>query len=102
MNSLLASYVQIVLRRRWFIGVFVAAVLGSIAYKSWHDDPIYRATALLLIEKEQPNYYGPSREAIMVESSQLDYYLTQYSILQSRHLARNVVQSLKIGSGPDA
>lgn len=93
-RHVLTDYSQIFLRRRWFILGFTCLVLATVAYFSFSMTPMYRATALILIEKEQTNVYNTSREAVMVESSQQDYYQTQYNILQSRALAKSTLDSL--------
>ncbi len=92
----LSDYMQICLRRRWFILGFATLVVATVGYISYSMTPVYRATALMLIEKEQANFYNTSREAVMVESSQQDYYQTQYNILQSRALAKNTIEELPI------
>jgi len=101
MSPVISEYRQIARRRRWFIAGFTLVVLVTVVAGSLWMTPVYRASALILIEKEQPNFYNTNSEAIMVESSQQDYYQTQYNILQSRTLAEKTLQKLPVAQWPE-
>ena len=57
--------------------------------------PVYEATATLLIESEQANVVS-IEEVYGIDSSQREYYQTQFEILSSRRLAERVIDDLGI------
>lgn len=57
--------------------------------------PVYQATAQLLIERENPNVLS-FNEVAEIDSASFDYYQTQYEILESRSLARKVIEGLDL------
>jgi len=87
------DYVRVLVkRRRLIIAIFsVIFLLGLLV--TFTATPIYEATASLIIEKETGNmltlqdfmYSNPFSE---------EYYQTQFKILESRVLARKVIQQL--------
>jgi capsular exopolysaccharide synthesis family protein len=102
----LGHYLLVLSRRRWIvIAAFVVCVLSAALY-AFTARPVYRATALILIEKERrdPNY----NEGMMVETSADDYYQTQYRLLKSKSLIKKVYAKLglsdseEFGNGPDS
>jgi capsular exopolysaccharide synthesis family protein len=62
--------------------------------------PIYRATVTLQINKENPQIVD-FKEIFAVNTMDLDYYQTQYKILESRSLAKRVIQPLKLSEHPE-
>lgn len=100
LDSDLEQYLQILFRRKWIIASFASVLLATVALGTFTQTPVYRATALLLIEKEQQNYFG-AREGALIESSQQDYYQTQYNILKSRSLAQKTVEALGLAQRPE-
>ena len=88
------------LRRRWrTAAAFVVLVTGATAVASFSMRPVYRAAALVLIEKENGNTL--TREEVSVDSRDADYYQTQYEIIKSRRLAERVVEDLNLKSNPE-
>jgi len=96
----LRAYWAILVRRRWtiFTVVGIAVVAGLLA--TFLATPIYRSGVLLQIEQESgkvvdyesvtPDNIGDSK----------DFYQTQYELLQSRTLARRVIDQLGLRSSP--
>ncbi|MDE2292052.1 MAG: hypothetical protein KGL53_08210, partial [Elusimicrobia bacterium] len=84
----LTHYLQVLSRRRWIIlAVLAVTVLSAALYVSTAR-PVYQATAMLLIEKEErPQGYD---QGAMVETTADDYYQTQYRLLTSRSLLEKV------------
>jgi polysaccharide biosynthesis transport protein len=78
----LLEYWRIVEKRRWIIAAFALVVLASCAFVTFTLTPIYTAKGTLLIENESS------------QSSQEDYYQTQYQLLQSYPLAERTVEKL--------
>src|ERR1700730_1178078 len=69
---------------------FTLALLGTLKQK-----PIYRASALLEIEKENPNV-STLKELFQLEDVSDSYLETQYKLLRSESLARRVVNELHL------
>ena len=57
--------------------------------------PVYEGTAQLLIERSDPTVLN-FKEVQQVDAGRDDYYQTQYKLLQSRSLARNVIEQLNL------
>jgi polysaccharide biosynthesis transport protein len=91
----LRVYSGIINRSKWsIIGfAFVVCVLATVV--SYTLTPIYSATATLLIESEEANIVS-IEEVYGIDSSQREYYQTQFEILNSRKLARRVIDRLDI------
>ncbi len=89
------DYLGILYKRRWTMIVVSLIVLLSTVIYNFTATPIYRATARVLIENENPNVV--SFEQVLqldrLRASQ-DYYQTQYRILESRSLAERTVKKL--------
>ncbi len=99
-------YIWRVLRKRlWMIVAVYVAISVTLGIDAMKKPPMYRATAQLLIEHENPNII-PFEEAVgkeYVHDSDVpssSYYKTQYKILQSRSLARRVIRTLKLQHHP--
>lgn len=89
----LRNYLSIILKRKWTVLTFLITLVGIVMLASSKMEPIYQATCQLLIEKEKAD--GDSfKEVIGVDTLDKDYYQTQYKILESRSLAKGVVQEL--------
>ncbi|HEY5907391.1 MAG TPA: Wzz/FepE/Etk N-terminal domain-containing protein, partial [Vicinamibacteria bacterium] len=91
-----------VLRRRRLLAftVFVAIVAVSVA-RTMLVRPVYQARAQILIERELPNVLDFDKNARVSESAVEDYYQTQFRLLQSRLLARRVVERLGLEGDPE-
>src|SRR5262245_18701434 len=96
----LRDYWQILRRRRWFAcGVFaLLAALGAARLLLMR--PLYQATAQVLIERPLPSVLGFERDAHTTDVWE-DFYQTQCRLLQSRLLARKVVERLKLVGDPE-
>ncbi len=90
----LRDYVHILFRRKWTFFTFFVVVVTTVLLRTFLTTPIYRATVTLKIDDDRPavmlfdrsnSYYTPSSE---------DYLQTMYKILQSRNLARRVINAL--------
>src|ERR1700691_974655 len=89
----LVTWWRIVRKHHWtvltaFIVLFLTVLIGS-----WNEKPVYRAKALIEIDKEDPNVPNPQELFQMDEVS--DAYLeTQYKVLGSDDLAERVIHQL--------
>jgi capsular exopolysaccharide synthesis family protein len=95
----LIDYVKVLYKRRWTAIMAFVLVVGTATVNTFTATPIYQARTRLLIETENPNVV--SFKAVVEENqARLDYYLTQYSILQSRALARRTLNELDLWKTP--
>ena len=89
------DYLRTMLKHRWTIITCFLLVFVSVAIYTFTATPIYQASAQLIIEKDNPNILS-IEEVLSVDSSGTDYYQTQYKIIESRSLARKVIQKLHL------
>lgn len=91
---------QVIVKRRFLIaGVFVIITFltGLITISM---SPVYRAVVQILIESENPLVVKV--DAVTNEDVRgQDYYQTQYKILESRTIARDVIRKLALDSNPE-
>lgn len=93
----LRDYLQVLSKRRWvIISIFMLTVL-AVAVHTFTATPIYQATTRIIIEKENPNLVS-IEEVMSVDSTGTDYYQTQYKILESRVVAREVIKRLDLAN----
>jgi capsular exopolysaccharide synthesis family protein len=95
----LTDYVRVLYKRRWTATTsFLLIVIGVTVY-TFTATPIFEAKTRLLIEADNPNIVN-FKEVINEEQAKADYYQTQYSLMQSRALARKTLESLKLWDRP--
>src|SRR5215510_1495847 len=93
------DYVRVLHKRRWTAGTAFLIVLASVTAYTFTVTPIYEARTRLLIEAEGPNVINFT-EVVDEQRTRADYYQTQYSILQSRQLARKTIDALQLWDSP--
>lgn len=91
----LRDYLRVILKQRWIITAFFAIVVIVVAIYVLTATPVYNATTRLIIEKENPNVVS-IEEVVAVDASGTDYYQTQYKIIESRLVAREVIKRLRL------
>ncbi len=96
----LRDYWKIILKRQWMIIAFFFIVLMTTAVVTFTTRPIYRGTTTIKINKENPQIVE-FKEIFAVNSGDTDYYQTEYKILESRSLAKRVIQVLKLSEHPE-
>jgi succinoglycan biosynthesis transport protein ExoP len=96
----LRDYWKVIQKRKWIVIAFFLIVLIATAVGTFAMKPIYRGTATIQINKENPQIVD-FKEIFAVNTMDLDYYQTQYKILESRTLARRVIQTLKLSERPE-
>jgi len=96
----LRQYWGIINRNKWGIAGLAAVVVAATVVMVSAMTPIYEATATLLIEAEAANVVS-IEEVYGIDSSQREYYQTQFEILNSRKLAERVVTELDIRNHPE-
>ncbi|MBC7185486.1 MAG: polysaccharide biosynthesis tyrosine autokinase [Calditrichaeota bacterium] len=89
----LKDYMRVLYRARWIILICFLAVVGSTAFFTFRAEPIYEATAKLMIQDEGGvgrmvfDVTGYMKKETMINN--------QVEILKSRSVAERVVQSLE-------
>ncbi len=91
----LLAWWKVIRKRRWtvltaFSVLFVAVLVGSIKEK-----PVYRAKALIEIDKENPSVINP-QELFQLDEVSDAYLETQYKVLTSDDLAERVIHELAL------
>jgi succinoglycan biosynthesis transport protein ExoP len=89
----LRDYLRVILKHRWTVITVFAVILITVAIHSFTATPIYEANTRLVIEKENPKVVS-IQEVMAVDASGTDYYQTQYKIIESRAVAREVLGRL--------
>src|SRR5208283_4559670 len=82
-------------KRRWTILSIILVALTTVSIVTWKQKPIYRADALLEIQKENANI-PTVQELFQLENISDNYLETQYKVLQSETLARRVIDQLHL------
>ena len=96
----LQEYAKILRKHRWLI-LFTTATLTSLAAFIVSDmTPVYKATSTLLIETQQTNPMNID-ELIGIDTSNNEYYQTQFEVLRSKTLAKRVVEEMGLYDHPD-
>jgi succinoglycan biosynthesis transport protein ExoP len=101
-DSHLWDYVHVLLRRRRLLIAVFTSVVALAALRTFLTKPVYEATSQILIEKQNPNvlnFQGVTEERAGTGID--DYYQTQYKLLQSRSLARRVIENLNLLGDPE-
>ena len=91
----LRQYILILRKYRWFILLTTAALTSLAAYAVSGMTPIYRATSTLLIETQQTMPMNLD-ELIGIDTTNSEYYQTQFEVLKSRKLAKRVLEELNL------
>lgn len=91
----LRDYWHVLLRRRWLALAVLALVVGAGLARVALVRPEYRATTQLLIERQAPDVLDFDKNPRAQDALE-DFYQTQYRLLQSRLLARQVVEKLDL------
>jgi capsular exopolysaccharide synthesis family protein len=96
----LLAWWRVIRKRRWavlsaFSALFIGVLVGSIEEK-----PVYRAKALIEIDKENPSVANP-QELFQLDEVSDAYLETQYKVLASDDLAERVIHQLGLGRQPE-
>lgn len=95
----LRDYWRVIVKRRWTLLAFFLIVVATTAVATFTMKPVYRSTTTIQINKENPQIVD-FKEILAVNTMDMDYYQTQYKVLESRSLARRVIQSLNLPEHP--
>ena len=91
----LSEIINIIFKRFWLIvGLAVIGLVAAVLMNTFMR-PMYQATALLMINKEDAGKIDSSSYGSFI--SEEDYYRTQYQLLESRSLLEQVYKQLDLG-----
>jgi len=96
----LRDYWKVIRKRQWTIIAFFLIVVITTAIGTFTMKPIYRGTTTIQINKENPQIVD-FKEIFAVNTMDMDYYQTQYKILETRSLAKRIIQNLKLPEHPE-
>lgn len=92
----LSDYIDILRRRKWIvISCFVLSVVTALLV-SHIITPMYRAEITIEISPEKTPKITSFEEVVELDSSQAEYYETQYLLLKSKSLANELVVKLDL------
>ncbi|MBU0986695.1 MAG: hypothetical protein KKH68_05515, partial [Proteobacteria bacterium] len=96
----LRDYLRVLIKRRWVVITIFTVLVLTVAVNTFTAIPIYEATSRIVIEKENPNLVS-IQEVMAVDSTGTDYYQTQYKIIESRAVAREVIRRMDLENSPE-
>jgi capsular exopolysaccharide synthesis family protein len=91
----LRSYWRILQKRIWTVAAIVVLSFTVVLIFTVKEIPVYRASGTLEIEQENPNIISV-QSLFQLQNVSDDYLWTQYKILESDKLARQVIDSLHL------
>ena len=96
----LRDYWRVISKRRWTVITVFVIVLITTTISTFRMVPIYQATTKIQIDRENPNVIK-IEEVMNLSPSDRDYNQTQFKLLQSRNLARMVIERLHLDKSPE-
>jgi len=96
----LLDYWRTIVKRRLLIITCLLTVLTAAVIYLFTAVPVYRGTAQILIERANPGILS-AQEIFAIDPSGQDFYQTQYKVLESRAIARDVIGRLRLESNPE-
>jgi succinoglycan biosynthesis transport protein ExoP len=96
----LRDYLHVIQKRKWTVLMVLAVIVATVTIHAFTATPIYEATTRLIIEKENPNVVS-FQEVMAIDAFGTDYYQTQYKIIESRSVAKEVVKRLSLNESEE-
>jgi succinoglycan biosynthesis transport protein ExoP len=96
----LSEYIRILSIHKWSIIGFAIVITLLAMLVVFSIEPVYEATATILIESEEENVIS-IEEVYGIPGANDEYFETQNQILQSRDLAEKVISALDIPKHPE-
>ena len=93
------DYLRVLYKWRKQALIFLAAIVFTVTVASFIMTPIYKGSTRILIEREAPKVLN-MQELLPVDPNSMEFYQTQYKILQSRSVALRVVKTLNLAQDP--
>lgn len=97
----LRDYWQVLRKHRWIVLTCFLVTVVTVATATFVQQPVYKATATLQIDKVAPNVLKFEEVSPPANKDTDDYYQTQYKLLMSYSLAERVVRLLRLDANPE-
>ncbi len=91
----LRAFYRTIQKRRWTILTTVLVIFTLVLIATIKQSPVYRARTMIEIRQENANIVTV-RDLFQIENTSDNYLETQYRVLQSDRLAREVIQRLHL------
>ena len=95
------DYWRVLRKRRWTVIAFLALIVVTVMIGTLKQRPVYRATAVLQIDRDAPNVLSFQEFVAEVAPYDDSYLETAFQVLQSRTLARRVIEKLGLDQSPE-
>lgn len=96
----LGAYINVLKQAKWRIFSFAVVITFFTILITFTLVPQYKATATLLIESEQTKAVSFD-EVYGLDSTKKEYYLTQFEVIKSDSIAREVINKLNLKEHSD-
>src|SRR3984885_8957298 len=96
----LLDYLLVLRKHQWLIAFFLLAVASIVTIATFRMQPVYEATARVVIDRDTPNAFRFDSEQGSDFMDTEDYIVTQSKILQSETLAMQTVKSMGLDHLP--
>lgn len=97
----LLDYWRVIVQRRGVVYLSTGLIATAVILTTLMTRPVYRATAQLQIERSTPRILPFQDLVAGVNEAGIDFYQTQYRIIQSRSIARRVIGALDLSRNPE-
>src|SRR3984957_20362494 len=87
----LLDYLLVLRKHQWLIIFFLLAVVSIVTIATFRMQPVYEATARVVVDRDTPNAFRFDSEQGDDFADTEDYIVTQSKILQSETLAMQTV-----------
>ena len=91
----LLAYWKVIRKRRWTVLTAFTILFAVVLVETLKQKPVYRAKALLEIDKENPSLVTP-QELFQLDEVTDTYLETEYKVLSSDDLAERVINQLRL------
>lgn len=91
----LRDYLKVVQKHRWTVITTFVVIVTTVVIGTFSITPTYTATTIIQIERESPKVLK-FEDVLPVDTSGADFYKTQERIIQSRSIAKRVIEKLSL------
>jgi succinoglycan biosynthesis transport protein ExoP len=91
----LVAWWRVIRKRRWTVLLAFSVLFATVLIGSMEEKPVYRAKALIEIDKENPSVVNP-QELFQLDEVSDAYLETQYKVLTSDDLAKRAIHQLAL------
>lgn len=93
------QYWNTIKKRKWVIITTLSIIFTVVTIATFLKKPIYKATGILYIEKEANVL--TFQDIFQIDTYREDFYQTQFKLLKSRSLAKEVIEKLRLNEKPE-